>query len=158
MTDLEEAGFWLEQAAVDLQVAEELQEKFPAAACFHAQQAGEKAVKSICYAGGIGGNATRAYYLNDLYQLLEGLAPLRALLPPLEEVLALDAFCVPTRYPDAWDRATPAKMYTPKQAAQAIHLAGPRLAPVAKFLTVAGGEAKRPAAQDAQTEEEPADE
>ncbi len=158
MTDLEEAGFWLEQAAVDLQVAEELQEKFPAAACFHAQQAAEKAVKSICYAGGIGGNATRAHYLNDLYRLLEGLAPLRALLPPLEEVLALDAFYVPTRYPDAWDRATPAKMYTPKQAAQAIHLAGLVLAPVAKFLTVAGREAKRPAAQDAQTEEGPADE
>ncbi len=105
MTDLEEAGFWLEQAAVDLQVAEELQEKFPAAACFHAQQAAQKAVKSICYAGGIGGNATRAHYLNDLYRLLEGLAPLRALLPPLEEVSALDAFYVPTRYPDAWDRA-----------------------------------------------------
>jgi hypothetical protein len=49
-------------------------------------------------------------------------------------------------------------MYTPKQAEQAIHLAGLLLAPVAKFLTVAGREAKRPAAQDAQTEEEPVDE
>jgi HEPN domain-containing protein len=47
-----DAGRWLAEAEVDLNLSERIAGEFPARACFHAQQAGEKALKAILYAAG----------------------------------------------------------------------------------------------------------
>ncbi|HWB71115.1 MAG TPA: HEPN domain-containing protein [Egibacteraceae bacterium] len=43
---------WLRQAEADLEAARLLRERLAALACFHAQQAAEKALKAVLYAAG----------------------------------------------------------------------------------------------------------
>ena len=50
---LEQARPWLDQAWADLKVAEGLETTAPFAACFHAQQAAEKALKAVYVAHGL---------------------------------------------------------------------------------------------------------
>ncbi|MDA8066751.1 MAG: HEPN domain-containing protein [Thermaerobacter sp.] len=124
---------WLEQAGDDLDTAKTLQDLHPFAACFHAQQAGEKAVKSIFGFLGLP-IAHKTHFLDDLYKELEKIPKAHATLPPLDEVRGLDRLYIPTRYPDAWGGDRPSKHYTSKDAAEAIAQAEKLLAPATKLL------------------------
>ncbi len=128
---LSEAKRWLRQADVDLGAARRLADDFSALACFHAQQAAEKALKAILYATG------------DRVVLGHSLADLgaRAALstPDYEEVRAevakLDRYYVPTRYPNGLPAGgDPAEAFDAEDAATAIAIAERALEHARSFL------------------------
>ncbi len=94
---LEEARRWLQCSGEDLEVAETLvrdPELTPRAACFHAQQAGEKALKAALIASGI--DFPRIHNLNSLRNLLrEGWSIKDA----GADLAALSEWAVEARYP-----------------------------------------------------------
>jgi HEPN domain-containing protein len=112
-----EAQRWLGAAREDLAYA-----RYAAAgghhapACFHAQQAAEKAVKAVHYARG-----ARAVIGHSVRALIERLAPpdprLAALLDAARE---LDLLYLPTRYPNGLDTGTPGEAFSATQSARAI--------------------------------------
>ncbi len=93
---LREAARWLRQAETDLGAARLLSDGFPALACFHAQQATEKALKAVLFAAG--DSPVLGHALAELGQAVEtrdpSFAPLRA------EAAKLDRYYIPTRYPN----------------------------------------------------------
>lgn len=93
---LREAARWLRQAEVDLGAARRLADDFSALACFHSQQAAEKALKAMLYAAGE--RPVLGHALADLGSRVTahdpGYGALRS------EVAKLDRFYVPTRYPN----------------------------------------------------------
>ena len=114
MSDLAEAYRWLQPAVSDLETADDNAENHPNAACFFAQQAAEKALKSIAVATGLG------------HLRLPGIGELRNQIPGLgdmvsaEDAAALDLFHIPTRYPDALPGGIPGRAFTRQQAIEAI--------------------------------------
>lgn len=92
---LREGRRWLTQAEVDLDAARMLSERFPALACFHAQQSAEKSLKAILYAAGerpVLGHALGEGGLVEHHS--PGFGRLRA------DVAKLDRYYIPTRYPN----------------------------------------------------------
>jgi HEPN domain-containing protein len=115
-----EARRWLKAAREDLEYARHAAASdFHAPACFHAQQAAEKAVKAVHY-----GRGARAVIGHNVRALIEGLEPrestLDALLDPARE---LDVFYLPTRYPNGLDEGTPAEAFAAPQSRRALMLA-----------------------------------
>ena len=119
---IKEAKRWLETACEDLEIAQILFEnkKFPSA-CFHAQQSGEKVLKSLCY-----------YYEKDawghsLVKLLDELRDVGALYEKLfalrKYAMVLDRFYIPTRYPDGLPDITPMDAFCDSDAQIAIQSA-----------------------------------
>lgn len=111
---------WLAAAREDLTFARHAAENgFFAPACFHAQQAAEKAVKAVHY-----GRGSRAVIGHNVRGLIAALDP-RA--PKLDEQLdaarELDLFYVPTRYPNGLDDGTPGEAFSGSQAERAVRLA-----------------------------------
>ena len=95
----EEAARWLEFAEEDLQMAElAYSRKIYNQVCFHAQQATEKCLKASIAANG--NLVPRSHMMADLTrEVPEGLQ--RKMGSTLEQLLLLDQFYIPTRYPDA---------------------------------------------------------
>lgn len=117
----DEARRWLEAAREDLEFSRYAAEgEFFAQACFHAQQAAEKAVKAAHYATG-----ARAVIGHSVRSLIERLEPRD---PALDRLLdgarELDLLYVPTRYPNGLDVGTPGVAFSKAQAERAIELAG----------------------------------
>jgi HEPN domain-containing protein len=115
-----EAERWLEAAREDLAYAAHAASGgHHAPACFHAQQAAEKAVKALHYARG-----ARAVLGHNVRALIEQLEPreprLSALLDAARE---LDLFYVPARYPNGLDRGTPGQAFGSTQSQRARDLA-----------------------------------
>ena len=106
--------------------------KFPQA-CFHAQQAGEKALKAVWYFADADpwGHSVRKLIegLEDvdlkLYQELKGL---------INEGTVLDRFYIPTRYPNGLPELTPAEAYLEGDAASCIQQATEIVAAVRDLL------------------------
>ncbi|MBI3267703.1 MAG: HEPN domain-containing protein [Planctomycetes bacterium] len=117
MPPLDEAKRWLDQATSDLDFARlGAANGYFAQACFMAQQAAEKAVKSLHYLSG-----ARIVIGHSVAHLLRGLpAPLQA--PPslVQAAQVLDQFYIPARYPDGLPGGTPSQYYTQAQATQAL--------------------------------------
>jgi HEPN domain-containing protein len=110
---------WLAFAREDLQMAAlALQEDIFNQACFHAQQCAEKSVKALLEFRGT--LPPRTHRLADLVALLAG--PDRAKLPE-QELLLLDRFYIPTRYPDALPGTLPTGLPQRPDANQARELA-----------------------------------
>ena len=111
---------WLESAREDLAYARHAADgEFFAPACFHAQQAAEKAVKSVHYRLG-----ARAILGHNVRALIEALEPRSARLDgQLDAAKELDLFYVPTRYPNGLDAGTPGESFSTAQAERAIGLA-----------------------------------
>jgi HEPN domain-containing protein len=87
---------WFTFASQDLRVAElALTEGIFNQVCFHAQQCAEKAIKGWLESQGRA--APRTHRMADLLPLL----PPKLLGTLARRVLLLDAFYIPTRYPDA---------------------------------------------------------
>lgn len=132
--NIREAIRWLKTAADDLDAAIVLKEngKHPHA-CFHAQQAGEKAVKAVWYfmdADPWGHSIRRL--IEDLqgvdtraYDQLKGL---------LKEGTMLDRFYIPTRYPNGLPELTPGEAYLEEDAALSIQQATHIVSAVRTFL------------------------
>ena len=117
-----EARRWLKAAREDLEYARHAAKGgFDAPACFHAQQAAEKAVKALHYRRG-----ARAVIGHNVRALIEQLHPRQ---PRLDEHLdaarELDLFYLPTRYPNGLDTGTPSEAFSPAQSAHAVELALP---------------------------------
>jgi len=116
-----EAERWLKQAKADLAVAQTLlSTEHYAAACFHAQQGAEKALKSVLMANGqrlVWGHSVR-----DLAMQCETYDPSFAELAEVGSLL--DQFYIPTRYPNGLPSpAVPSENFTRSQASVAKDMA-----------------------------------
>jgi HEPN domain-containing protein len=122
MHDAESEGArWLRAARDDLASARHAaQGGFHAPACFQAQQAAEKAVKSVHYRRG-----ARAVIGHNVRALIESLDPRAAALDALlDAARELDLLYLPTRYPNGLAAGTPAEAFSGSQSTRAIDLAG----------------------------------
>ena len=118
-----EALRWLTTAHDDLDAAQILFDhaKF-ALSCFHSQQAGEKAVKALCYYADIEpwGHSIRKI-IEDLNQQNHSFFVL--LSPFIKNAISLDRFYIPTRYPDGLPDISPKDAYVADDSSQGIALA-----------------------------------
>ena len=116
-----QARRWLATAREDLGYAKHAASGgYHAPACFHAQQAAEKAVKAIHYHRGA--RAVLGHSVRGLIASLE--PPAEALAELLDAGRELDLFYVPTRYPNGLDEGTPGQAFAGTQAGRAIELSG----------------------------------
>lgn len=113
----QEAKRWLLQAMDDLEAAEALVtvNKY-AQAAFLAQQAGEKAMKSLWF------RLDLDPWGHSVARLIKGLPDDKRQQYDslLDSALALDKLYIPTRYPDALAELTPGEAYTEAEAKAAI--------------------------------------
>jgi HEPN domain-containing protein len=110
---------WLEQAERDLRKAEiDLRYEFWEWVCFTAQQAAEKAVKAFLIKRG---DSVWGHAITPMLRSLEGMG-----IPPvlLEHAQMLDAYFIPTRYPNGFAQGKPADYYNRRQAQEALDAAG----------------------------------
>ena len=122
---------WLEQAEADRKGAQLL---FDGAsyhlACFIGQQVAEKAIKAFIYAQGeefVVGHSVEA--------LCRWAAEFENRFEPLREAIApLDAYYIPTRYPNGLPDSIPAKVYTRPVAEEVLRMADLALALVQEKL------------------------
>ena len=128
MTRVEEARRWLQAAEEDMRFARFAADgEFFAQACFSAQQAAEKAVKAVHYAGGA--RAVLGHSVRGLIERLGQRGP--ALGALIEQARELDLYYVPTRYPNGLEEGTPGEAFSKAQADRAIESA-------AAIVTAAG--------------------
>ena len=129
-----EANRWLRTATDDLDTAVILKrnEKF-AHSCFHAQQAGEKALKSIWYF------IDADPWGHSIKKLIDDLESIdlkihSSLLDFTREAVVLDRFYVPTRYPNGLPDITPDEAYNEEDANTCIKYAKKIIDAVQKIL------------------------
>ncbi|MBN1841112.1 MAG: HEPN domain-containing protein [Deltaproteobacteria bacterium] len=118
--NVQEALRWLRTAEDDLDSATILRrnEKFPHA-CFHAQQAGEKALKAVWYF------ADADPWGHSIKKLIEDLRYVDLMLYEhveslLRSGMLLDRFYIPTRYPNGLPDLTPDAAYIDEDAETCI--------------------------------------
>ncbi len=114
---LAEGRRWLAQAERDLAAARDLERAGHFnVACFQAQQAAEKAVKAVLYAGG-----SEDVFGHSARDLLRAASVANAKLRELDDAAKrLDRFYIPTRYPNASPGGIPADAYDSSDAQQAL--------------------------------------
>ena len=104
---------WFNQAENDLSSARHLHAgNFHAQACFTAQQAGEKALKALCFARGF--DVVRTH---SLFQLVRDLKENGEAEGCARE---LDLYYVSGRYPDAFPGGAPYELITEQQSDRAL--------------------------------------
>ena len=130
----EEAARWLETGKSDLETARILlaNQRF-AHACFHAQQAGEKALKALWYLRDMDpwGHSIRKLiddmvgantnWRDELHPLIKG-------------GTKLDRFYIATRYPNGLPEITPDMAYFEEDASEAIRIADSILQRIGKLV------------------------
>lgn len=109
---------WLAQAKRDLDRARlDVKFAFWEWACFTSQQAAEKAVKALLMNRGI---AVWGHAITPMLDRLEGVAV-------SEEMVAhgqlLDAYYIPTRYPNGFPEGKPADYFNRRKATEAVDAA-----------------------------------
>jgi HEPN domain-containing protein len=111
---------WLDQALEDLKWAKDLAERGGFhIACFLAQQVAEKALKAFLYATG-----EEVVLGHSIERLCAAAAHYDARFSSKAETWAiLDAYYVPTRYPNGLPDSIPAKVFTQRAAREAVALA-----------------------------------
>jgi len=114
------ARSWMNGAYQDLEIAIDGVARWPNAACFHAQQSAEKALKAALVI--LSGDVARTHALIVLAaELAESGRPLDA--QALEACKILDKFYAPTRYPDALGGIDPTQVFTEREARNAVERA-----------------------------------
>jgi HEPN domain-containing protein len=117
---LEEGRRWVEQAKEDLKWAKELVRLGGYhLACFLAQQVAEKALKGYLY--GQGEEIVLGHSVERLCELASSYDPRFS--EKRKTWATLDAYYVPTRYPNAVPDSIPARIYTESVAKEAVSLA-----------------------------------
>jgi len=114
----EEGRNWIEFASEDLKIAElALHERVYNQACFHSQQCVEKALKGlIAFRGRI---HPQTHKLADIFSIL-----FEKTFDDLKnDILLLDRFYIPTRYPDALPGNLPQGLPTEIDAQEALRVA-----------------------------------
>jgi HEPN domain-containing protein len=127
-----EARRWFLQAQADLEVVRTLQAGgHYAAACFHCQQAAEKALKALLYSQG--SRVVLGHSVRELARQCQAHDP--AFTEVMGEAALLDQFYIPTRYPNGLPApAVPSEIYTAAQAETAQEAAQRLLDRVQTFL------------------------
>lgn len=127
-----EAQRWFRQAQADLDVVRTLRaSQHYAAACFHSQQAAEKALKAVLYSQGA--RVVLGHAVRQLAQQCQVHDPTFARV--FGGAALLDQFYIPTRYPNGLPApATPSDTYTDDQAGAAQAAAERVLAVAETFL------------------------
>ena len=117
----EEGKRWLQEAEYEFDSAIYLAEgKRYSLACFHCQQASEKALKAYLYSKG-----EEIVIGHSIVELCENAKKYSADFKPLKtEIGVLDGYYIPTRYPNGLPDSIPSKVYNKEEADKAIHLAG----------------------------------
>ncbi len=113
----DEVKNWMEFAHEDSRMAElALKEKIYNQACFHSEQCVEKVIKAfIIHKGRI---HPQSHKLADLLTYLG-----KSIFDDLEaEIISLDRFYIPTRYPDALPGMLPEGLPSEKDAKEAIEI------------------------------------
>ena len=114
-----EAKRWFQQAFYDLQAARwNIQGRFYDTACFLAQQAGEKALKSLLYYEGARRTALLTHSLVEMIR--EGEKKVKALSRLLDQARELDLHYIPSRYPNGIPSGYPHQFYGKKVAQEAV--------------------------------------
>ena len=114
-----EAKRWFQQAYYDLQAARwNIQGGFYDTACFLAQQAGEKALKSLLYYEGARRSALLTHSLVEMIR--EGEKRVKSLSRLLDQARELDLHYIPSRYPNGIPSGYPHQFYSKKVADQAL--------------------------------------
>ncbi len=114
---MNEAETWFEFARSDLRVAELAKEDgLPNQACFHAHQAVEKILKGFLLLRGR--RVPRTHSLLELGRLAQALGFPAEL---VQQIRVLDAYYLPTRYPDALPRLS--DLPQRQEAEEALELA-----------------------------------
>lgn len=111
---------WLAQAESDLAFAQlAARERYFNQACFHSQQAAEKALKAFLYA-----NGAEHVFGHSVSELAEECATLDSRFTAVRpRVSALDQFYLTARYPNSLPGGIPAEAFTPDDAARALGMA-----------------------------------
>jgi HEPN domain-containing protein len=132
-----EARRWFETAQAELDVIRTLRAAgHYAAACFHSQQAAEKALKAMLYSQGM--RVVLGHSIGHLARQCETYEPAFAGLTNVAALL--DQFYIPTRYPNGLPSpAIPDESYTLPQAAAAQQAAEDLLHLVEAFLRAQTG-------------------
>jgi HEPN domain-containing protein len=114
-----EARRWYQQAVYDLKAARwNTEGGFHSTACFLAQQAGEKALKSLLY---YLGSRRAALFTHSLVEMIREVTKQAPTLSELiEEARALDLHYVPSRYPNGLPSGFPHQFYGKDTAAEAV--------------------------------------
>ncbi len=127
-----EARRWFQQAFYDLQAARwNIQGRFYDTACFLAQQAGEKALKSLLYYEGARRTALLTHSLVEMIR--EGEKKVKALSRLLDQARELDLHYIPSRYPNGLPSGYPHQFYGKKVAQEAVIAAGKIFSSVRNF-------------------------
>ena len=124
---------WLRQSESDLEAARDsLKTRHYEWACFQAQQAAEKAIKAFLYSKGL--RAILTHSIRDL--ILDCSKYKRELGDLITEAKFLDAFYIPTRYPNSLvGESTPSEYYSREDADQCISYAELILSNVRRFMS-----------------------
>ena len=132
-----EATRWLQQALHDLRAARwNIQGGFHNTACFLAQQAAEKALKSMLYYVGARRTALLTHSLVEMMRAAgPKVGPLRDLLPEGRE---LDLHYVPSRYPNGLPSGYPHAFYDRETAEKAVAAADRIVGAVTDHYRAAG--------------------
>ncbi len=123
---------WLRQAHADLQAAQDsVAAKHYEWACFQAQQAAEKAIKAFLYSKGY--TSILSHSLTELVQQAATLEPSLATLET--EAHRLDAYYIPTRYPNGLaGEITPSEFYRKEDAQQCLGFAESILTAASRYM------------------------
>jgi HEPN domain-containing protein len=109
---------WLEQAERDLEKAKlDRANAYWEWACFTAQQAAEKAAKALLMRGGA------AAWGHGITPLLRALKPGEAPRDLIEKAQLLDAYYIPSRYPNGFPSGKPADYFNETKASEALDAA-----------------------------------
>ena len=106
---------WLDQAERDLSRAKiDIEYQYWEWACFTAQQSAEKAVKALLMNRGI------SAWGHAITPMLRGLEEIKVDQALIERAQLLDAYYIPTRYPNGFAAGKPADYYNESMAREAF--------------------------------------
>ena len=109
---------WLDQAERDLgRAGIDIQYEYWEWACFTAQQAAEKAVKALLM------NRGYTVWGHAITPMLRQLDEVNVSTAMIERAQLLDAYYIPTRYPNSFAEGKPADYYNEQKAQEAVSAA-----------------------------------